>query len=147
VDEQIRILVFDDDATDAELIRRALRRHNAGFQFGCVSTEQDYLTALRDFSPSVILSDYKLPLCGGAFALKMARELCPGVPFIFVSGFVQDGVATELLRRGARAYTSKSELDELGPIIDRALTEVAPRPCPGMETVARKQVSPANAQS
>ena len=147
MDEQIRILVFDDDATDAELIRRALRRHDAGFQVGCVSTEQEYLAALRDFAPSVILSDYKLPLYGGAFALKMAREICPDVPFIFVSGFVQDGVATELLRRGARAYTSKNELDQLGSIIDRALAEVAPKHHPATEPVAHKQFNSASARS
>jgi two-component system response regulator len=146
VNEQIRILVFDDDATDAELIRRALRRHDASFQIGCVSTEQEYLKALRDFSPRVILSDYKLPLYGGAFALKMARELCPEVPFIFVSGFAQDGVATELLRRGARAYASKNELDQLGPIIERALAGIAPRPEPAAQAAAHKQVNAASSQ-
>jgi CheY-like chemotaxis protein len=147
VDEQIRILIFDDDTTDAELIRRALRRHNAAFRVGCVFTEQEYLAALRDFSPNVILSDYKLPLYGGAFALKMARELSPQVPFIFVSGFVQDELATELLQRGARAYASKSDLEQLGPIVERALAEAATRPYPATGSGAHKRFNPANAQS
>ena len=130
----MRILIFDDDAIDAELIRRSLRRHNAGYETRHVFSDQEYLAALRSFSPDVILSDYKLPLYGGAFALQMAREWCPSVPFIFVSGVLQDGLAGELLQRGARAYVSKGDLRSLGPAVDKALQETrenppAPAPC------------------
>ena len=127
VQARVRILIYDDDATDAELARRALRRHNPSYQLGHVFTEQEYLAALQNFSPDIILSDYKLPLHGGAFALKMARELCPKAPFIFVSGVLQDGIAAELLKHGARAYISKASLEQLGPAIDQALVEAGPR--------------------
>jgi CheY-like chemotaxis protein len=126
VDSPVRILIFDDDATDAELIRRSLRRHNRDFQVRHVCTEQEYMMALRSFSPHIILSDYKLPLYGGVFALQMACELCPQVPFILVSGVLQDGLATELLKRGARAFVSKGNLKELGPAVDQALNAAAP---------------------
>ena len=121
METQVRVLVFDNDAIDAELIRRALRRHSSRFQVREVFTEQEYLVALRSFSPDIILSDYKLPLYGGASALKMARQLRPGVPFILVSGVLWDGLAAELLKRGAKAYVHKSNLEQLGPAIDQAV--------------------------
>lgn len=131
VQPPIRLLIFDDDAIDAELMRRALRKHRPSFQVRHVCTDQEYLVALRSFSPDVILSDYKLPLYGAAFALKMARELCPKIPFILVSGTMADGLATELLRLGARAYVSKDNLEKLGPAVDQALVSAVEPPAHG----------------
>ena len=122
-----RILIFDDDAIDAELIRRALCRHNPAFHVRHVFTEQDYLVALGSHAPDVILSDYKLPLYGAAFALKMALEFFPDVPFMLVSDVLQDDLAGELLKRGARAYLSKSDLSQIGPAIDQALANTGRR--------------------
>src|SRR6266545_8117006 len=42
----------------------------------------------------------------------------PEGPFILVSSIVADGLATELLRLGARAYVSKINLEQLGPAIE-----------------------------
>ena len=147
VQAPLRILIFDDDGTDAELIRRTLRRYNPSFQIGHAFTEQEYLAALRRFLPDIILSDYKLPLHGGAFALKMARELCPEAPFIFVSGVLQDGIAAELLKHGARAYISKASLEQLGPAIDQALVEAGPRHGRSLETTPPGQTNRVATQS
>ena len=144
---RVRILIYDDDATDAELARRALRRHNPLYQLGHDFTEQEYLAALQNFLPDIILSDYKLPLHGGAFALKMARELCPKAPFIFVSGVLQDGIAAELLKHGARAYISKASMEQLGPAIDQALIEAGPRHGRSGETIPPGQTNRVATQS
>ena len=87
----------------------------------------DYLVALGSHAPDVILSDYKLPLYGAAFALKMALEFFPDVPFMLVSDVLQDDLAGELLNRGARAYLSKSNLAQIGPAIDQALANTGRR--------------------
>jgi len=123
VHDQIRILIYDDDSIDAELMRRYLQSYRINLQVRHVLTEQEYLTALRHFDPDIILSDYKLPLYGGAFALKVAREICPDVPFIFVSGVLQDGLAEALLKHGAKAYVSKDNLKRLGPVIEHELAQ------------------------
>ena len=99
-------------------MRRQLRRQKFDCLIQYAATEGEYLKALREFSPDLILSDYKFPLHSGLFSLKMAHELCPAVPFIFVSGVLEDDLAGELLKQGARAYVSKSRLVQLvnGPI-------------------------------
>ena len=147
VQARVRILIYDDDATAAELMRRALRRYNPTFQLDHVFTEQEYLAALQSYSPDIILSDYKLPLHGGAFALKMARELCPNVPFIFVSEVLPDGVAMELLKHGARAYISKANLQQLGPAVDQALAEAGQRHDQSAETPASSRINRVATQS
>ena len=120
---QARILIFDDDATDVELMRRQLRRQKFDCLIQYAATEEEYLKALREFSPDLILSDYKFPLRSGLFSLKMARELCPAVPFIFVSGVLEDDLAGELLKQGAKSYVSKSRLEQLVTTVQSVLLE------------------------
>ncbi|PYJ59355.1 MAG: hypothetical protein DME24_13100 [Verrucomicrobia bacterium] len=104
-------------------MRRQLRRQKFDCLIQYAATEGEYLKALREFSPDLILSDYKFPLHSGLFSLKMAREVCPAVPFIFVSGVLEDDLAGELLKQGARAYVSKSRLEQLVTTVQSALLE------------------------
>jgi len=40
----------------------------------------------------------------GLAALALAREICPGIPFLFVSGAIGDEVAVESLKAGEKAF-------------------------------------------
>jgi DNA-binding NarL/FixJ family response regulator len=75
----------------------------------------------------LILSDYSLPSFNGLSALKIARERCPEVPFIFVSGALGEELAIELLKQGATDYVLKNRLSRLAPAVCRALQEVEER--------------------
>ena len=78
------------------------------------SLEQQALTS-AEFD--VILSDFSLPQFDGLTALKIARELRPDVPFIFVSGTIGEERAVESLRAGARDYILKDRLEKTESII------------------------------
>ena len=74
--------------------------------------------------PEIILSDYDLPRYNGALALAKARETCPDIPFILVTGAVSEDRAIEILTRGAKDYVLKSRLQQrLVPAVQRALGE------------------------
>ena len=51
-----------------------------------------------------------MPRFDGLRALGMARELAPGVPFLFVSGTIGEELAIEALHRGAADYVLKDNL-------------------------------------
>ncbi len=123
----IRILMLEDDATDAELAEFALRKGGLGFEMVRVQTKEEYLKALAQNPPAVILSDYSLPGFNGHEALDLARERCPGVPFIFVSGTMGEEVAIETLKSGATDYVLKTRLSRLAPAVNRALREAHER--------------------
>lgn len=116
-----RLLQVEDVETDAELILRELRRHGLSFESCRVWTEAGFLEALATFAPDVILSDFSMPAFNGLHALRLARELAPNAPFIFVSGSIRAEDAANALDNGALAYLHKDDLVPLGPAVEKAL--------------------------
>src|SRR6266850_1865133 len=127
VTAEIRILLVEDVAVEAELTLRQLRTNGIRFVAHRVDTESAMRDALREFQPAIVLSDFTLPRFDGLSALKVASELAPEVPFIFVSGTIGEERAVEALRRGAADYVLKTNLTRLAPAVNRALAEAAAR--------------------
>jgi DNA-binding NarL/FixJ family response regulator len=127
MNKDLCILIVEDVPTDAELLKFELREAGITFSARCVATKLSFLKALDDFCPDLILSDYSLPSFGGLAALKITRERCPEVPFIFVSGALGEELAIELLKQGATDYVLKNRLSRLVPAVSRALQEVEER--------------------
>lgn len=95
MDKALRILILKDQNTDAELIERKICEEGISFSSKRVETKEDFLRELKDFAPDFILSDYKLPVFDGSSALAIAKEHCPDVVFIFVSGTIEEELAIE----------------------------------------------------
>ena len=127
MERDLNILILEDVPTDAELIQFELKEAGIAFTARCVTDKATYLTALDEFPPNLILSDYSLPSFDGLSALKLAVRKCPDVPFIFVSGALGEEKAIELLKQGATDYVLKNRLFRLGPAVARALQEVQER--------------------
>ena len=73
--EDLRVLSLEDNPFDEELIEYTLKE--AGFIFISkhVETKNDYITALAEFRPDIILSDYDLPSFTGSEALQLKRKM------------------------------------------------------------------------
>ncbi|MGH8206559.1 MAG: GGDEF/EAL domain-containing response regulator [Steroidobacteraceae bacterium] len=123
----IRILMVEDSPADAELELNALQRAGVQHVAQRVETEQQLRTALAGARPDIILSDFSLPQFDGLSALKVARELVPEIPFLFISGQMGEERAIEALHRGAVDYVLKSNLTRLPPAVQRAVGEAATR--------------------
>jgi signal transduction histidine kinase len=123
----LRVLLLEDDPTDAELIQKVLEADNIACEVTRVQTRTDYLSGLEHPEISLILADYKLPSFDGLSALELAQSLRPDLPFIFVSGALGEEVAIEALKIGATDYVLKSRLSRLAPSVKRALREAGDR--------------------
>lgn len=121
--EVVRIIIIEDNPADAELAEYTLK--SAGFNLvsKIVKTRGEFLSALSDFSPDLILSDYDLPAFNGADALDIVRELRPEIPFILFTGAMGEERAIEILTSGATDYVMKNRLSRLVPAAERALKE------------------------
>ena len=119
--ETLRILILEDVPTDAELTMGELRRAGIDFVARCVETREDYVTALSEFDPHVVLSDYSLPLFDGMTALRLALDLAPTVPVILVTGSMSEEIAVEVMKAGAADYLLKNDLGRLGPALRGAV--------------------------
>src|SRR5437660_4605622 len=123
----IRILLLEDSATDAELVRYALRQGGLAFSLEHVDNKTNYTNRLDKAAPDLILSDFSLPSLDGYAALAIAREKCPDVPFIFVTGTLGEEVAIETHKKGATDYVLKHRLSRLVPSVHRAMREAKER--------------------
>jgi len=120
----IDLIVVEDSAVDAELVVDALREAGLAVAARRVEDEATFRAALDERLPDTILADWTLPHFSGRGALEIARERCPEVPFIFVSGTISEASAIEVLRQGATDYVYKHQLQQLGPTLIRAIDEV-----------------------
>src|SRR3990172_6823423 len=124
---ELKVLILDDVPTDAELMKFELTEAGLTFSARRVETEVDFVKALDELHPAVVLSDYSLPTFDGLSALRIAIEKHPDLPFIFVSGALGEELAIELLKKGATDYVLKDRLSRLAPAVSRALQEVHER--------------------
>jgi PAS domain S-box-containing protein len=127
VTKSIRILILEDDSTDAELVKRQLRKGKITFSSKVVATRADFVRGLDTFAPDLILSDGKLPGFDGLSALAIAREKRPSAPFIFFSGTLDEERGVESLRQGATDYILKDRRARLAPAVRRALRDAEER--------------------
>lgn len=119
--DTLRILFVEDVLTDAEIIWRELKKNNISFKKMLVENKTDYLEALNSYKPQLIVSDYSLPQFDGMLALKLKNEHAPAIPFILVTGSINEETAVEVMKAGADDYVIKQNLSRLGTAIDQAL--------------------------
>jgi PAS domain S-box-containing protein len=112
---------------DAELVEYELERASISFAARRVDTRESFLRELDEFQPDLILSDYTLPRFDGMAALSLARERVPSVPFLIVTGSVNEETAVGCMKAGASDYLLKSNLARIGPAIEGALARVRAR--------------------
>jgi PAS domain S-box-containing protein len=122
---QLRILHLEDDPRDAELIQDTLETDGIRCSVQRVETEADFVASLQKGEFDLILADYTLPSFDGLSAMHIARQNWPHLPFIFVSGTLDEEIAIEALNIGATDYVYKTRLSRIVPSVQRALREAA----------------------
>ena len=123
----IQVLFIEDSEIDVELALRSLEQGGFDVSWECVQAEEDLKRALSSHRPQAILSDFSMPGFDGMEALRLAKEMAPGVPFIFVSGTIGEERAIEAIRLGATDYVLKDNMRRLGTSLRRALSEASER--------------------
>lgn len=122
----LRVLLVEDSADDALLLRRHLTRSGFLPEMHRVETAEKMLLALEE-RWDCVLADYNLPLFSAPEALKLLQSTGRDLPFIMMSGAVSEATAVAAMRAGAHDYVSKENLARLGPAIERELAEAASR--------------------
>ena len=118
----LRVLILEDRATDAELMLHELRRAEYEPDWRRVETESDYLACLEP-TLDIILADFSLPQFDALRALHLLQDRGLDIPFIVVTGSVNEETAVECMKRGATDYLLKDRLGRLGPAVERALQQ------------------------
>ena len=101
----LRVLVVDDEATIADLLRMALRYE--GWEVETALTGSSAVTTAKTFRPDAVVLDVMLPDFDGLEVLRRLRGHLPDVPVLFLTArdAVEDRVAG--LTAGGDDYVTK----------------------------------------
>ncbi|NOZ34523.1 MAG: PAS domain S-box protein [Chlorobi bacterium] len=117
----VKILILEDVTSDVFLLEYRLNKSEFNYKSEFVKTKPDFINALKNFKPDIILSDYHLPTFSGLEALETVKNTNPDTPFIFVTGVLDEKTAVKLLKKGAWDYILKDNLVRLVPAVESAL--------------------------
>jgi PAS domain S-box-containing protein len=124
----LRVLVIEDYEEDALLLRRHLARAGYDVDFRRIETAAELRFALDEPRPwDLVLADYTLPGFGARDALRIIQKRGVDLPFIIVSGTIDEVSAVSAMRAGAHDYVLKGHLERLLPAIERELADASRR--------------------
>ena len=121
MDRPLRVLHLEDLSADAEMVERVLRKAQFRFESKLVLDKPDFIKALQEFTPDIILSDHSLPAFNSLEALRITRELGVQAPFILVTATVSEEYAVNMIKEGASDYILKDRLERLPNAVQNAL--------------------------
>lgn len=116
-----RILLVEDSENDAILLGHVLECEGMTYSLTRVETREAFEEMVRTEAWDIVLSDCILPTFSAEAALELLNTLQKDIPFIVVSGKVDDDKVASLLRAGAEHYVSKNDMARLPVAIERAV--------------------------
>lgn len=128
----LRILLVEDNETDAELIIRHIKKIVATPVIKVVDNLADCNIQLHNFVPDVVISDYNLPTCTGLEVLEMTRAMDESISFIFITGAVDDEeLAANTILSGASGFILKRNIkvlhEKLRPLLKQVVFKMGAR--------------------
>lgn len=128
----LRILLAEDHPTDAELISYHLSQIVETLDLKIVDNLPHFNQELQSFIPDVVISDYNLPTCTGLDILKTTKDFDPNLPFIFVTGTIEDEeLAANTILSGASGFILKRNMqtlqEKLRPLLKRVVFNMSER--------------------
>jgi len=117
MNDKLKLLLLEASDPDSESIIRNLTK--AGLEFDALRVESraEFLRALTEFGPDLVLGDYSLPEFTALDALRLLKEQRIDVPLILVTGPHSEEVAVECIKEGADDYILKDNLKRLASAI------------------------------
>ncbi|MEP6750301.1 MAG: PAS domain S-box protein, partial [Bacteroidota bacterium] len=117
----LKILILEDDLADAEIVQHLLAKEKETFVFIVAQNKIEFVDALKNFLPAIILSDHSIPQFSSNEALHIARQHAGNIPFILVTGNVSEEFAAGIIREGADDYILKDRMARLPAAIQAAM--------------------------
>ena len=118
---KIKILFFDDNPDDVELMKIELEKVNFKYLSRWIDTKEGFVSELNEFVPDVILCDYSMPYFDGMDAFKLVKELEINIPFIVVTGTINEELALDFLNQGVDDFILKSSFGRVPKSILKAI--------------------------
>jgi signal transduction histidine kinase len=118
--EPIQILLVEDNLGDARLLYEGLTEVlPPDFQMAHIRRLSEALEWLWEKECDVVLLDLGLPDSHGLDTLSLMRAQAPKLPIVVLTGFQDDALAVEAIKKGAQDYLVKEQVD--GKLLARSM--------------------------
>lgn len=119
--KSLRILLVEDSERDAALLQLYIRR--GGYEPAIVRVENSISmrNQLASREWDVVISDFNLPGFNAYAALNELQQSGKRIPFIVLSGEINQKIIDGVKQAGATEYLAKYEMRQIVPAIERAL--------------------------
>jgi len=119
--QPIRILHVEDVRSDADLVKREMKKVKFLFEWLWVSSKVNFQNALAQFVPDIILCDHTLPDLTSVEAFKIMKGTGLNIPFILITGTISEEFAVMMMKEGVSDYLLKDRIQRLPVAIIHAL--------------------------
>ncbi len=137
--KQLQVLIVEDSEDDMLLLLHLLRQHDYYVIYQRVETARDMMAALDRQAWDIIICDYVIPGFGAPKALPLVKEKGLDIPFIVVSGSIDEVTAVTVLKAGAHDFVLKDRMARLIPAIEREIREAGVREKQRQTEIALRQ--------
>ncbi|MBV9388616.1 MAG: response regulator [Chroococcidiopsidaceae cyanobacterium CP_BM_ER_R8_30] len=127
MNSHLRVLVVEDLEDDMLLMLRELRHGGYTLDYVRVETAEEMQATLDRQMWDIVIADYTLPEFSAPAALKLLQHQQQDLPFIIVSGTIEEETAVAAMKAGAHDFITKSNLARLLPAVERELREAEER--------------------
>lgn len=108
----LQVLLVEDNAADARLLRRMLSEEKQGsFELTHLTRMSEAEALLSKGGVDIVLLDMGLPDGHGLEILRRARAAAPVAVMIVLTGFEDEVLAAEAMREGAQDYLIKGQIE------------------------------------
>jgi len=120
--ESLNIAIIDDNEGDIIIIKKHLQKYFPNAAFVTADSKKAFEEKIQWMEPHIVLSDYNLPDCTGLDLLLYTKQHYPSVPFVFITGMLNDEEKTaEVILNGANGYILKQNVHTVGPKVEETL--------------------------
>ncbi len=122
----LKVFMLEDQKTDEELVKRQIRKLAPHAVFTVARDRASFFEKIKWGQHEVILADYDLPDFTGMEALQYVKQHLAYVPFIFVTGTLNDEEkAAQAILSGAAGYVLKDRMANMAERLEQVLTRYA----------------------
>ena len=126
MDNVLNVILVEDSVEDTWMILHEFSMHGVRICSEKVQTAGALVEALERRTWDLVISDYRMPRFSGMMALAVVRLRHPRLPFILLSGCIEEKSAKVAVQSGATAVLMKNSLHELVWTVKREIKKSLP---------------------
>ena len=118
----MRLLIIDDDPFVSLSLKTILSAEEGIEVEGIGKSGEEAVTLYREYRPDILLMDIQMEGKGGLWAGREILKEDPEAKILYLTTFSDSEYIIEALKRGARGYLIKQEIDSIPPALQAVMS-------------------------